>query len=173
MAYLAAAVSKPVPKETAAVYWDLLGDLPVQALQVAARVAVLESQYPTLPPAGTLRRLATEALATGADVPEPAEAVVLVSRVLRTLARDRGQALAALPALVRQAAEAFGWGRLRDSTDWNVTAAQFRDFYAALARREKRDRLLPESVRQSLRQLAGPEGAKGPRLLGDGGKADG
>lgn len=169
LAYLGAACGKSVSVEQAEVYFDLLGDLPVAALRAAARLAVLESQYPTLPPPGTLRQLALEALAVE-TVPAPAEALVLVTRVLRAPGYQLTAALKALPEPVRHAAEAFGWSRLRESTNWTATAAQFRDFYAALAGRARRERLLPAPLRQQLADLAGA--GPGPRLLGGPGAND-
>ena len=166
MAYLGAAVGKPVSAETAEVYFSLLGDLPAPALEAAAQLALLEHRFPTLPTVAQLRELATEALA-GEPLPDPPEAVALVWKVLGGLSCDREERKAALPAAVRDAAAAFGWHRLANTTDPGTTGAQFREFYAAVARRARRERLLPDAVRRQLKALAGPE-KPGLRLLGGG-----
>lgn len=50
--------SRPISEIQAEVYFDLLKDLPADAVRRAARQALAESQYPTIPPVGVLRRLA-------------------------------------------------------------------------------------------------------------------
>lgn len=164
MAYLGAACDRQVTREQAEVYFDLLGDLPLPVLQAAARRAVLESQYPTLPPVGVLRRLAVEA-ADAEPVKDAQEAVDLVRRAVSRYGYNRvGEALATLPPVVSKAVEAFGWRRLCYSTDGAIIWAQFRDSYEALAGRERRQRLLPEPLKRQLAALAG-EGKPGLRLL--------
>lgn len=59
MAYLEAGsgTSKPVTELQAEVYWDMLGNFPADAVRRAAKQALAESQYPTIPPVGVLVRL--------------------------------------------------------------------------------------------------------------------
>ena len=57
--YLVVASGKPMEKETAEVYFDLLGDLPYERLKNAVREAIKESKYPVIPAVGYLRDLAT------------------------------------------------------------------------------------------------------------------
>lgn len=60
MAYLSAGMGgKPMPRETAEVYFDLLGDLQPADLQRAAREALREHKYATFPTVALLRELAT------------------------------------------------------------------------------------------------------------------
>src|SRR5690348_7985347 len=62
MAYLGAGCGKELNKDGLRVYYDLLGDLPLTALQCAAKRALLENAFPVFPQVGTLRKLATEAM---------------------------------------------------------------------------------------------------------------
>ncbi len=50
--------SKPVTREQAEVYFDFLKDLDASDVQRAAKQALAESQYPTIPPVGVLLKLA-------------------------------------------------------------------------------------------------------------------
>jgi len=63
LAYLSAAVNREIPRPQAEVYFGQLHDLPAWAVRGAAKEAVRRSEYPTVVPVGTLRRLAEEALA--------------------------------------------------------------------------------------------------------------
>jgi hypothetical protein len=56
MLYLSAGVGKPMPEETARVYWDLLGKFPAEALRWAVKKALLENTYPVIPQVGVLDR---------------------------------------------------------------------------------------------------------------------
>jgi hypothetical protein len=165
LAYLSASVGKPIAPETGEVYHDLLGDLPLPVLQAAARRAVLESSYPVLPPVGVLRRLAVEALEGSNALCDCQEAVCRVKAAVSRFGFNGAEkARPALPEHVWRAVENFGWRRLCDSTDGAIVWAQFRDCYESMAGRERRERLLPEPLRRTLRALAG-EAGPGLKLL--------
>jgi hypothetical protein len=134
--YLGEGTGKPLSLPAAEVYWDLLSDLPLAALRVAAKQALLEGQYPVFPPAGVLRRLAVEALMYGRGDPAPEEAWALVRRALSEFGYYREAAgLASLPGLVRRAAELLGWQSMCDSTEPEILRAQFRKVYEGGHRR--------------------------------------
>jgi hypothetical protein len=149
IAYLEAAAGKPMAPETARVYFDLLGDLPADVLLVAAKRAILESPYPTIPPVGTLRRLALEVQRP--DRLAPMEAWSLCAKAIRRFGYCReAQGLASLPPDVRQAAECLGWQSLCDSTEEGVVRGQFCKAYEQLQKRAESMALLPEKVRHQL-----------------------
>jgi hypothetical protein len=155
IAYLAAASGKSPTQEQAEVYFDLLGDLPAEALQFAAKRALLESCYPVLPPVGTLRKLAVDAM-NGADrEPTPDEAWELVRRAIGRFGYRREQAaLDALPeGAVRRAAECLGWQSLCDSTEPEICRAQYRKAYESLQSRRERQRLLPGGMIEMLERI--------------------
>lgn len=146
MAYIGAGCGKELSKDGMRVYFDLLGDLPLEALQVAAKRALLEQTYAVFPQVGTLRKLAAEAMTPTACVPA-VEAWGIVRRAIRTWGYARGEdALASLPPVVRRAVECLGWRELCDATNTEVVRAQFERNYATLLQREERERLLPENV---------------------------
>jgi len=155
MAYIVAATGKAIATETAEVYFDLLGELPAEALQFAAMRALLEACYPVLPPAGVLRKLALDAM-NGADrEPTADEAWELVRRAINAFGYMREQqALAALPeGPVRRAAECLGWQSMCESTVEEVTRAQYRKAYETLAHRRQRQRLLPAPMIAMLERI--------------------
>jgi len=149
VAYLSAGTGKPMPREQAEVYYDLLSDLPVAAVRKAARDELAESCYPTLPAPGKLRQRAVEAL-HGA-LPAWGEGWAAVTRAVRLFGVSRArQALDSLPPLAREAAESFGWQAICDAHNGEALRAQFRDVYEALSLRESRGRALPPPGRPAL-----------------------
>lgn len=149
LVYLSAGVGKKLDALQARVYWDLLGDLPAVALQAAAKRALLEGQYPTIPPAGVLRRLAVEAL-SGQEYPPAAEAYRMALAVINGPSVRREAAVAALPEPVRRAADAIGWKSIGDSSNPETCRAQFTRVYEAYVARIERERLLPVPLKQAL-----------------------
>lgn len=147
-AYLASAVGRPMPRDQAEVYYDLLRDLRVQTVQEAARRAVAANQFPTVPPVGVIRGLALEI----ARPPQPGwgEAWGLVMKAVRRFGHDRERdALAALPAAVAHAASCMGWESLcaTNPQDCNTARSQFRDIYNPIAERVEHEAALPAPVR--------------------------
>jgi hypothetical protein len=155
LAYLSAGVGKPVAEATAEVYWDLLGDLPLPALQRAAQRALLESAYPTLPTVGTLRELA----AAGETLPAAEAWSLIRTAMARHGLTGEVKALACLPPLVAQAAAALGWRNLCDAREAQTVYAQFRDAYEAVVGRDRREHLLPAPLKAELRQIGREPGA--------------
>jgi hypothetical protein len=153
-AYLSAAVGKPMSAEQTEVYYDLLGDLPLPALQLATRQALLESRYPTIPTPGALRQIALALLR-----PAPFQAMEAWELVLRAVNRfglsGMARALATLPEPARGAARALGWGSLCDLTleQMPTVRAQFRDAYTQLAARGEQEALPPARYQQQAREL--------------------
>lgn len=157
MAYLEGAIGKRIAPETAAVYWDLLGDLPADALATACRVVLLESTYPTLPTAGRLRQAVLATQRPSLELPAP-EAWNLLRSAVRMYGYYRESlALSSLPALVRRAAECLGWRAICDCTETEILRAQFTRAYESLAERAKREALLPPQLAAVVRQIGRAE----------------
>lgn len=125
-------------------YWDLLSDLPATALASAARRAVLEQKYPTLPMPGVLREHALALM-----LPPALQAMEAWELVLRAVNRygyaNEQRALATLPTLAAHTAQAMGWQSLCDASveQLPTVRAQFRDAYNQLAQRQEREALPP------------------------------
>lgn len=152
IAYLESGCGKKLPANGVEVYWDLLSDLPLAALQAAAKRALLEGQYPVFPPVGTLRKLAVEALPSGRNSPSAIEAWGLLRTALvRYGYTQADKGLGSLPALVAKTARCLGWRELCDATMPDVIRAQFCKAYETVLGREQRERLLPPAM---VKQLA-------------------
>ena len=154
MRYLFAGIGKPFCANQTEVYFDLLGDLPLVALQLAARQALLESRYPTLPTAGTLRQLALEKLRPRTLTAMEAWDLVCAAVNRFGLSR-RDKALATLPEPARRAVCAIGWEALCDmpAGGGDTIRAQFRDAYGQLATLDEREALPPAQYQQQAREL--------------------
>jgi hypothetical protein len=162
MAYLAAGTGKTISDEGMEVYFDLLGDLPLEILQLAAKRALLEGQYPVFPPAGTLRKLAVEVMR---PVMSSIEAWGLLLKAIRRFGYEKEhKALASLPEPVAQVAERMGWQCLCDSDAPDVIRAQFCKAFDAQQARDQAMGLLPDRVRLAIAQVAA--GFREPKAIG-------
>jgi hypothetical protein len=154
MLYIAKGCGIPLSEQSAEVYFDLLGDLPIEVLWFAAKRAILENQYHVFPPVAMLRRLATAAMHDPDEI-DGAEAWGIVRKLIVTKGYNRqADALAAMSPKVRAACEAIGWQRLCDSTEPESSRAQWVKTYDAIGVRVQRERLLPPAMRQMLQQIA-------------------
>ncbi len=153
MVYISASCGKPMNVETAEVYYDLLGDLPVPVLQSAAKQACLENTSGFFPPVGVLRRLAVR-ITSGNEITW-GEAWELGLRAVRRFGDKREAGLASLPLLVRQAVKCFGWQALGDVRNDEIEYAreQFRKLFDPLAARENRTSLLPPMLAQTIKEI--------------------
>ena len=135
------------------VYFDLLRDLPLAALQAAAKRALLAHRYPTLPPVGMLREYAMELI--DGQAPTHGEAFDLVMTAVRRFGYMQETAgLESLDLLCRRAVRAMGgWQAMCEAPidERSTTRAQFRMAYDALSDRDQDQRNLPESIRPTSR----------------------
>ena len=60
MAFITAAVDKPVARPTVDAYYEMLGDLPYDLAAVAVKKIIATDEYPTLPTIGKIRQAAAE-----------------------------------------------------------------------------------------------------------------
>lgn len=161
MGVLKAGTGATVTSEQAAVYFDLLHDLPLAVVQAAAKQVLLDHHYPTIPPVGAIRKAAV-ALQSPPAIPGPEAWRLFLAAVRkyrlepqrRLVAgqwREVGgeqQGLASLPPDVAHAARCFGWRRLCDTMADHLGIAE-RDFlqvYATLGKHAERHAVLPPSV---------------------------
>lgn len=180
MAYLATACGASAPtREQAEVYFDLLGDLPAQLVQSAAKQVAMEHNYPNLPPVGLIRKAAIALREPTTPGPKAWEMFCkAVSRYgsgrQRLWANGRFHeidneqlGLASLPPDVARAARAFGWNTLCDTTreDMGIAQTQFLKVYAQLGAHEQREAIMPPDVRALANELAGGFGLNGKPVL--------
>jgi hypothetical protein len=153
MKYIAAGIGKELTKESLRVYFDSLQDLPAEALMVAAKRAVLESEYHVFPTVAQLRKLAVESMQPPAMLAMEAWGLVQQA-VVRYGYYKQQQALASLPEPVRTVAERFGFQTFCDSSSQEILRAQFVKAFDAEQTHRRERALLPEAVRLAQAQLA-------------------
>lgn len=149
---VAAAYGREPTAEQIAVYYDLLADLPQDALAIAADQACLQHRYATLPPAGLLRELALEVLCPIAM--SPLEAWGHVSHAVRRHGwYNAAAALDSLPPLVAAAARMMGWTAICQSDLPDATRAQFLKCWDAVVDRVRKHTLNPPALRARIEEV--------------------
>ena len=166
MAYIEAGVRDGLKRESAEVYYGLLKDLPVEALRLAAKRALLEHRYPTFPTIAMLRDFATLAIRGEVqDLPWGQAWKVATRAIARCDVDVDGsveRAFRDVPPIVRAAVEAFGFMALYNlpPAQMETARAHFRDIYDQLADRQRRTGLLPSVTRDELRSIADRQATK-------------
>lgn len=172
IAYLSAAVGKPIAeaeKERTLrleVYFDLLGDLSVEVLKVAAQRVALSHKWATFPTPAEIREAAAETARGDAKALTAADAWTLARKVAARYDPEiQGEYISNgvrypshwafvskdLPPLVVKAMDSFGVLSLVYSDDpAGVVRGQFTKLFDQLNEAEKRHALLPANVRQAI-----------------------
>lgn len=169
-AYLALACGKDLSPEAHEVYFDLLGDLPADVAQLAARRVMLEHKWATFPSVAELRAAAVDSIRGQVAELSEAEAWALAWRVVGDTDPEVDGSFARAckkhkaPPLVVEAIRAFGLpslcvgggldleGRKRVADPVSVQRGQFLEIFKQLAARERRAALLPPAVQAGLEQ---------------------
>lgn len=149
IAYLEVGAGAPkLNDDRVKVYADLLADLPGDVLLAAAKRALLEHGYATVPPPGVIRRHA-QAMVEGPGHTAGEAWRLVLAAVRRHTVRGECEGLAALPPRVAAAARAYGWRSLCDVRpgEQQTAFAQFRDVYQAIDSRERAEAALPPALR--------------------------
>lgn len=164
MAFVTAAVDKPVARPTLEAYFDMLQDLPYELAAVAIKKIIATDEYPTLPTIGKIRQAAAE-ISRGHILSAP-EAWGLVLKAVHEYGYYReGEALASLPEHVAEVVRWMGFQTICMSEKISVDRGQFLRMYEVHQKREQEQAVLPPAVRDVIKQLAG-----GMKMLGDGEK---
>lgn len=158
MAYLEAAISKPLDADRAEVYFDLLGDLPAEVLQTAAKKVALEHKWASFPTVAELRQAASETLQGVLTLLSPAEAWEqawsAVKRIDPDIEGSVDRALANVHPLVAEAMGVFSIRALVYGKEpVGVIRGQFMKMFEQLADREKRKSLLPPALAQNIKAI--------------------
>jgi hypothetical protein len=159
---------EPPTKEQAAVYFDLLQDLPAETVEAAAKTVLIDHIYPNLPPAGAIRKAA---LSLGNNRTDPAEAWSLFLTAVRRFGTGtrrvfaqgmppqvidcEARGLESLPPDIRRAARAC-WAALAETSPEYLGAVQkrFTEMLKQTSDDAERQRVLPPSVRQTIAAIA-------------------
>ena len=162
MAYLTAAIGKALAYESLEVYYDLLGDLEPAVLLTSIKRVVLEHRWASFPTVAELREAAAETVAGEVKMLAPAEAWRLawqaIGRIDPDVEGSYARATAGLPPIVVVAMETFGINAFAYGNEpIGVVRGQFLKVYEQLASRQKRELMLPPSVRKA---IAAPQQAR-------------
>lgn len=166
MAFIAAAIQKPLATtHTLDVYYDLLGDLPLEALQIAAKRVVIEHRWATFPTVAEIREAAVSALSGQVTQMPSGEAWQIawqtVGRMDPDIPTTVESAMASLPPLIAKAVRAFGVSAICYGREpVTVVRAQFVRIYEQLVQAEQKAALLPDSLKESIRQIGSAQAAK-------------
>lgn len=160
------ATQRPLDAVSIKVYHDLLSDIPKEVLEVAVRRVACEwNDRFMFPPVGVIREAAAQTMAGNITDLSQAEAWKLALKAVQRFSLEgRSKGLESLPAVVREAADAFGWQALCDTKqeDIHVARAQFMRMFQTLQDRERRTALLPAAVKEKIEAIG--NGADRPRI---------
>lgn len=157
IAYITSAIGKPLNPDAQLVYFDLLGDLPADVFQLAAKRVVLEHKWATFPSIAELRQAAAESVRGEVKELTPAEAWALAWKAARRIdlgadgSKDR--ALAGLPPIVVEAINAVGLASMTGKDEpVGVVRGQFLKVFEQLQGRERRLALMPPAVLDGIKR---------------------
>lgn len=163
MAWLATATGRAMG-ETAAerdarmeVYFECLSDLPTEVLTIAAKRVAVAHPWATFPSIAELRQAAAETLQGQIQPMSGGEAWRLAwsaaARIDPDVEGSCQRACHGLPPLVLEAMRNFGIVALCQANP-NFARSQFIEIFEALADRESRRALLPDSVKKAIAHAA-------------------
>lgn len=152
-AVLVAATGRAMPKEQSDVYYELLSDIPADALRNACLRAIQEQRDNWMPSVGLIRSFAAEAI--NGTLPNWADEWDHVRSLVRVCGYMRGNdAMRSMTPVTQQAVRAIGWETICDSENISIQAAQFRMAYEQAAKREADLRRISPELRPAI--TAGP-----------------
>lgn len=169
MAYLTAGCRKPLADASVEVYFDLLKDLDEQVMFAAVRRVLCDHVWATFPSIAELRAAATEAMAGKALTAGEAWQIAwqCVGRnydpEIHGEYRHGGKVYPSqlacltegLPPQVLEAINAYGAQSLACGAEpLGVVRAQFMKIFEAVEKRERREAVLPESVKRDVAAIA-------------------
>lgn len=146
MAVMSAAAGKEARAEQVEAYFELLKDIPLPVLKEAATRALMENQYPTIPPIGVIRKHAVDVLIGESLTAEEAWGKVIQAVRIYGYTANIRDVLESLPDPVARAVETIGWLQICDSTNPEVLRAQFRGAFEKMAAKEAKENLRPERM---------------------------
>lgn len=154
--YLEAGMGLKLPDARQEVYFDTLGDLPLEALQLAAQRVLLEHRWSTFPTIAELREAAVQATHGRVKEITAAEAWDMawraVGRIDPEIDGSIDRACKGLPPIVVEAMKGLGIVDLCYGKEpVGVLRGQFLKMFEQLSARDRSLALLPADTRQALR----------------------
>lgn len=134
-------------------WYELLGDLEFNLAIAAVKKLILESPFP--PTIADIRKSAVEIMTPVEDRIDASTAWGEVARAIRLFGYPRPQeALESMSPRTRKVVEQMGWQEICQATEPGVVRGQFLRMYEAYSAREKQDALLPQKMRDEIKQIA-------------------
>jgi hypothetical protein len=174
MAYISAAIGKPMSADSAEVYYDLLGDVPDDVLRTAAKRVCLEHKWANFPTVAELREAASEIQRGFVKELSAAEAWEMAWRAAgridleqnnefkvkdstgqwKSYSSQAAYVLDGLPPVVLESIRSFGLAALCYGKEpVTVVRGQFLKIFEQLTARDRRRALLPAAVVDSIERI--------------------
>jgi hypothetical protein len=163
MAFLSAAIDKPLSKATVEAYFEMLGDLQYNLAMAAVQKIIATDEYPVLPTIGKIRTAAAE-LTRPHKLTAPEAWGLVLSAIHQHGYYNPEKALESMPPDVGEVVRWMGWQELCHSDNVDVIRAQFMRMYDTQEGRRRETEMLPPVVKNYLAEV----GQK-LKLIGGGG----
>lgn len=150
---------------TIVVWYSLLSDLPYELLEAAIKKHILQSGNSYFPSINEIRTKATEIISPESNTAAEAwgEVVKAMSEIgLRPYDKDSNKALDSLKPLTRKVTEAIGFRTIcmAEEEAVGVVRGQFLKMYDQISIRQKQEALLPEGLKDKMKEIAESKGIK-------------
>jgi hypothetical protein len=164
MAYLSAATNQPMSKERADVYYDMLQEMPLETLRIAAKKVALSHSWSTFPSVAEIHEAACETVMSQCQELLPMQAWAIARRAAASIDPDvqgpyfrngkehRSMAaafMADVPLLVAKAIRQIGLNAIGKDNE-SVVRAHFTRAYEAIVNDHKKLALMPPSLKREI-----------------------
>ena len=161
MAFVSAAIDKPITRATIETYHEMLKDLPYDLVNAGVKKVIAEYEYPVIPTIGAIRKAVFSV--KNMDRLTGPQAYKLVVRAVSSFGHYRErEALESMPEEVAEVVESMGWRDICLSERPDVVRGQFLKMYDVYTQRNQELEMLPGDVRDMLsgigKKLELPEG---------------
>lgn len=157
------------------IWYEMLGDLDYEIVQVAIKKLMLESPFP--PAIADVRKIAAEITIPEEDRIDSADAWGEVVRAIRRYGYyDPDGAIQSMSNRTARVVQMIGWREICSCDEPSVVRGQFLRMYEQVSNREKKDALMPVELKEQIRMIgnihrlrelaAGSEGVNIYKLLG-------
>jgi hypothetical protein len=154
MAFITAAIDKPVARPTVDAYFEMLQDLPYNLAAAAVKKIIATDEYPILPTIGKIRQAAAE-ISRGHILSAPEAWGLTIKAIHRYGYYRETEALESLPEYVAEIVQWMGYQSICMTDKIDVVRGQFLKMYEIQQKRESEQDLLPLAVRDAIAQIAG------------------
>ena len=147
MAFISAAIDKPIARATIDAYYEMLKDMPADLALASAKKVIGSDEYPVLPTIGKIRKAAQD-LCQMDRLSAPEAWGLVLKAVHRYGYYGEAEAMASLPDNVGAVAQMMGWGEICHSDKPDVLRAQFMRMYETVEVRQQERDMLPDDVKK-------------------------